>query len=84
MENYHRDIKNLEVVVMKKELYIPVTLPWNKSAKYINQGGLNLTELTKYVHKMENKYKSVNNIPINSQDYLRLIELADKVTYNRR
>ena len=84
MENYLRDTKNLEMVMMKKELYIPVTLPWDKSAKYINQEGLNPTELTKYVHKMENKYQSVKDIPINSQDYLRLIKLADKVTYNRR
>ena len=84
MENYLRDIKNMEMVMMKKELYIPVTLPWNKSAKYINQEGLNPTELTKYVHKMENKYQSVKDIPINSQDYLRLIKLADKVTYNQR
>lgn len=84
MENYLRDIKNLEVAIVKRELYIPITLPWNKSAKYINQEGLSPTELTKYVHKMENKYQSVKNIPINSQDYLKLIELSDKVTYNRR
>lgn len=84
MENYFRDTKNLEMAMTKKELYIPVTLPWGGTVKYTDQEGLNPTELTKYVHKMENKYKSVNNIPINSHDYLRLIELADKVTYNRR
>ena len=84
MENYFRDFKNLEMAMMKKELYVPVTLPWGSPVKYINQEGLSPTDLTKYVHEMENKYQSVNNIPINYQDYLKLIELADKVTYNRR